>query len=493
MWSRLTLIPSPLAVSDARIAVAMPPSTLTEQTQVGELPLEIVALVLLCLPLDARLRAREVSQDWRALLNEPRFWLVLDFSPGSGVVAPLTRALLFAAGERGRGHLCTLELTDADNLLEAEDLVQFVATHSQSLLSVTTPEWPVLEADLVTRLCLSAPLCTLHCRVDCAPAEALPLLRCEAPYALVHIFKLLVDSFENNEQAVRDLAAALPSHSGKIRELIVHNAPLRNGAVFDALVHGIAEARVSNLTFFGCHLATPSLPGLTRLLEAGCLERLVINNRHEALFERDFRLTAFCNALRSSTLQALNLRSVRLWQDPAAADELMAALVGHPTLRELSLHDSVGGVRGAQTYAWAPSDDELIAAVRQRLLNKLCGNGTGMSPGGQLASLITHNSALQKLDLSGNNLGEDGLGLIIYVLPRSSTLKEFVYHVSYEDEFISREFARSVILPAVCLNISLRRLDFGPYGETLPELAEAQAIVAARTQDAGYHRCLRWF
>ena len=211
------------------------------------------------------------------------------------------------------------------------------------------------------------------------------------------------------------------------------------------------------------------------------------------LFEQGPNLTAFCHALRSSTLQALNLRSFRLWQDPAAADELMAALVGHPTLRELSLHDSVGGVRGAQTYAWAPSDDELIAAVRQRLLNKLCGNGTGMSPGGQLASLITHTSALQKLDLSGNNLGEDGLGLIIYVLPRSSTLKEFVYHVSYEDEFISREFARSVILPAVRLNISLRRLDFGPYGETLPELAEAQAIVAARTQDAGYHRCLRWF
>ena len=74
-------------ISDARIAVAMPPSTLTEQTQVGELPLEIVALVLLCLPLDARLRAREVSQDWRALLNEPRFWLVLDFSPGSQPLA----------------------------------------------------------------------------------------------------------------------------------------------------------------------------------------------------------------------------------------------------------------------------------------------------------------------------------------------------------------------------------------------------------------------
>ena len=110
-----------------------------------------------------------------------------------------------------------------------------------------------------------------------------------------------------------------------------------------------------------------------------------------------------------------------------------------------------------------------------------------MSPGEQLASLIAHNSALQKLDLSGNNLGKDGLGFIFYVLPRSSTLKEFVYHVSYGETeiIISHEFARRVILPAVRLSTSLRRLDFGPYGETLSELAEAQAIVAARTQDAG--------
>ena len=82
-------------------------STLAEQTQFGELPWDFVALVLMRLPVDARLRAREVSRGWRALLNEPRFWLVLDFSRGSGVVARLTRALLFAAGERVRADTCT--------------------------------------------------------------------------------------------------------------------------------------------------------------------------------------------------------------------------------------------------------------------------------------------------------------------------------------------------------------------------------------------------
>jgi len=505
-------------------------STLTEQTQVGVLPLEMVALVLLCLPVDCRLRAREVSRRWRSLLNEPRFWTVLDISPGSGVVARLTRALLFAAGERGRGHLRTLELTGADNLLEAEDLEQFVAENGQSLRSVTAPEWPLLEADLVTRLCRSAPLCTLHCRVDCAPAEALPLLRCEAPCALLHVVKLRVDHFLD-EHAVREFAAALPSHRGKIKVLHVGDTPLLQiVAVAETLMSGIKEARVSNLTFIGCHLAPASLPGLARLLQAGCLERLVINNRQEALLGRKQGpyLTAFCNALRSSTLQALNLRSCRLWQDPAAAGELLVALVGHPTLRELSLHDSAGGVHNAQTFAGAQLASVITRSSAMQQLNLLWNNprdpwnpaanrairksrgklellergwdethGLWMRRGWDAHSdvidlahvllealpLVTHNSALQKLDLSGNNLGEDGLGCIFYVLPRSSTLKEFVYHMSYENEIFSREFARFIILPAVRLNTSLRKLDFGPYGETLPELAEAQAIVAARTQD----------
>ena len=93
--------------------------TVAQETKFGELPLDFVALVLMRLPLDARLRAREVSRGWRALLNEPRFWLVLDFSQGSGVRRATTRALLFAAGERGRGHLHTLDLTGTEGVRTA--------------------------------------------------------------------------------------------------------------------------------------------------------------------------------------------------------------------------------------------------------------------------------------------------------------------------------------------------------------------------------------
>ena len=431
--------------------------TLAQETQFGELPWDFVALVLMRLPLDARLRAREVSRGWRALLNQPRFWLVLDFSRGSGVVAHVSRALLFAAGKRGRGHLHTLDISGLRSLF-TEHLAQFMAVHGESLRSVTAPEELLFSADLVTRLCCSAPLCTMRCYVWCTAAEALPLLRCEAPCSLLHIFKLWVGDF-NNHQRVLDLAAALPYHRGKIKVLSVHQAPLQTGAVAVALMGGIAEAGVSDVSFGGCGLAPASLPCLTRLLQAGCPERLHIGNNWLA-FEEGPELTAFCHALRSSALQALQLNACELWRDPAVTDELLTALIGHPTLRELSLvNNTVDG-----------TDDARRAA------------------GEQLASLITHNSALQKLDLSlfRSYLGDAGLKPIFEALPRNSTLEELIFYGETWITTISREFARDVILPAVCTNTSLHTLRLGSYGMLFPELLEAQAIVAARTQpDAG--------
>jgi len=394
--------------------------------------------------LDARLRAREVSRGWRALLNEPRFWLVLDFSPGSGVVARMSRALLFAAGKRGHGHLHTLNLTGTEGL-SAEYLTQFAAAHGQSLRTVTALESLSLGADLVTHLCRSAPLCTLRCWVECAPAEALTLLRCEAPCALLHIFKLGVYSFNHSQHTVLALAAALPSHRGKIQVINVFQAPLRIVAVANALVRGIAEAGVSDVFFYDCNLTPASLPSLTRLLQAGSLEKLDISNRGLALFEEGPDLTAFCHALRSSTLQVLTLRQCELWQRTATAGELLAALVGHPTLRELCL----GG------YDYLGNTDDARRAA-----------------GEQFASLVTHNSALQKLNLSYNNLGAAGLGPIFEALPRSSTLKELVYTGSYNE--INREFARDVILPAVRANTSLRTLNIGHYQVPLLELVQAE-------------------
>jgi len=350
--------------------------------------------------------------------------------------------------------------------LRTAHLAQFATAHGQSLRSVTAPEGLQFSADEVTRLCHSAPLCTLRCRVYCSAAEALPLLRCEAPCALLHVVKLEAGGFDNNEQTVLDLAAALPAHRGKIKGFIVYQASLENVAVADALMRGVAEAGVSDVSFNNClltpasvpGLAPASLPGLTQLLQSDCLERLSIFNRMQVLFEEGPDLTAFCHALRSSTLQKLELKSCQLWLRPAAAGELLAALLGHQTLQDLTLLDY-------------KTDDARRAA------------------GEQLASLFTHTSALQKLDLQFNSLGDACLAPIFDALPRANILKELIFSESWSNETISREFARDVILPAVRANMSLRRLSFvglGFFKDPLPELLEAQAIVAARTQpDAG--------
>ena len=69
---------------------------------------------------------------------------------------------------------------------------------------------------------------------------------------------------------------------------------------------------------------------------------------------------------------------------------------------------------------------------------------------------------------------------VLQALPRSSTLKGLLYPIWHFTQK-SREFARSVILPAVRASTSLRKLSFGPCMLPL-RLAKAKDIVAARTQ-----------
>jgi len=125
--------------------------------------------------------------------------------------------------------------------------------------------------------------------------------------------------------------------------------------------------------------------------------------------------------------------------------------VGHQTLRELTL-----------SYGRVDNTDDARRAA-----------------GEQLASLITHNSGLQKLNLENCSLGEAGLAPIFEALPRSSTLKELVYYVA-PNETISPVFGCDVIFAAVRANCGLRTFRFGHFWPL-----EAQALVAARTQPDG--------
>ena len=81
---------------------------------------ELVALIFQLLPVDSRLRCREVCRSWCAFLADPRLWRVCNLSAASGVVAERTPALLYAAAERAQGALEELDVTGWRGLFAVE-------------------------------------------------------------------------------------------------------------------------------------------------------------------------------------------------------------------------------------------------------------------------------------------------------------------------------------------------------------------------------------
>ena len=167
------------------------------------------------------------------------------------------------------------------------------------------------------------------------------------------------------------------------KTLQVRYVPLDTRAVLDAVVDAAISAGIADVVFEGCFLTETALPALTRLLLSPGFERLNVSNDDDGSYLiKGPALPAFCDAVRNcKSLKTLELESVYLWDDMAAASQLIAALEGLPALHKLDLSNN---------YA-----DETPAVQR--------------AAGECLARLIARNASLRDLDLSYNHLGEAGL------------------------------------------------------------------------------------
>ena len=417
----------------------------------SSLPDEVAKKIFSGLPLDTRLRSREVSPVWCALLEDVSLWQRLDFSKVAArrlSVAP-TLGLVRAAIARAKGTLHTLNLVILTKVSLAA-LVELVAENGKSLRTLTTPEALDLGAENVARLRLAAPLCELNCRVKCEGAEVVALLGCE----LVCPFYLQVHDLDTQQQQT-DFATALASRTG-VMELWLVGGNLVGGATLEGLARATVAAGVERIAFIYCRLTPMALPALTLLLRPSVLRSSSIYNADAPLFTGP-DLPAFCHALRSySSLRHIKLCNCDLWTDSADAGMVLAALAARTTPFNLGLD----GNRVGKTQ------EEQFAA------------------GTQLAQLITADR-LVSLELIGCNLGEAGLAPIFEALSVATRLES----LKFSGDLVSREFARDVVLPAVRANISLRRLSFtteafpssteGGKGLS-PELVKAQNIVTAR-------------
>jgi len=282
------------------------------------------------------------------------------------------------------------------------------------------------------------PLRRLACP-DCPAAEA--LLTGAAPFAPLRLRALQLCTFP--PEALQQLRPALDDAAThpSLRELVFSNCGEVTTEAMEHIVAAAVARSLPALRFSDARLDADSFGVLTRALGDGALQELALN-RFDGSWCHDAAVDAFADALRANTtLTRLTLRNTAhqhigpgtVYGDLASTATLLRALCGHPTLRTLCA--AAGG------SPVAPAVAAVIAA--------------------DAPSLTT-------LDVSGNSLGDEGLGTVLDALAHNTHLRELRLH----DNEMSAALARDRLLPAVRAHAGLRVLS-----SDLPRCAAVRAAM----------------
>jgi hypothetical protein len=439
----------------ARVAAVME----RQSSALAPLPHALALAVFALLPVDQRLRCREVCRGWRAVLTEDlSLWRCLDLS--SSGVSPsrvVTDGLLRAAAARAAGHLETLDVSGCAHLSHAA-LMAVVTANSVSLRQLhlrfgaeVLSHWAVAEVEVLLR---AAPrLLACHAAVYTSEvAVARAMLRAEPPFTALRLESLSVGDFENDDTVAADEVVELAgdlSACSFIRELDFWGAVLDVPAL-DALVVAALARRFQTLRLVDCDLSAVSVPALARLLGGGVLTKLAVYGGGRVLLDAP-AAAVLAHALRAcSTLTVLALSGVQLWHDRGAAT-LLGALTGHARLCMLDLSEN--GINAADRAA----------------------------AGAALGALVAANApALTELRLADCDLGDAGLRPLFDALPANTHLQTLHCH----GNDVTDAFVCDALLPAVRANGSLRQLrctlQVNASAAATRALAEAEALVARR-------------
>ena len=379
-----------------------------------------------------RLRAAEVRRGWRATVALPA---------------------LRAAVARAAGSLSAIDVSETEIGVE----------HLRAALRASPA---VVELRLVDRLSLrversvddlrallaAAPqLRELHADVECEVAEVVGLLEGHPPFAPLRVRELFIAGQEDGDVAplltlppalLRALVDARLQPSLSL--LMLHQVDMRAPGVMDALADAVVARRHLFYLSLSAWLSPAAVPALARAVRDGALTGLMLG-RATLRFLDAAGAAALGDALRANgLLTTLALFGLPQLESPVVA-ALLGALAGHRSLRVLTLsHMQL---------------EELAAA---------------------LAALLGADApALTTLNLSGCELGEEGLGALLDALARNSHL--CVLDIRNSD--VPAGFMSARLIPAVCANASLQKLlvdnDNADADDMLAK-AEAQRIVDAR-------------
>ena len=378
----------------------------------ASLPLSLACRVFLALPPDARGRACCVCRAWRDALAGPSLWTRLDMS---GVCAERFEAVLRGAAGRVRGQLQALDVSQGR---VTHDLYLSVLTTNAGSLRelhrrrVSGEDFDVSIVYAGAGTMASAPhLQVLTAEYVCCVWQDAPrMLRKEPPFALLQMRCTLYVHFSFRDglggmDRFGPFAAALADVGlqPELSELIIWGADTAQPALMAALTDAALARRLRKLALEEC--MPPAAAPLARLLAEGSLAILEINslddNAATPLFDAA-GAALVADALRATTtLARLCFDGAFLICDRHAAELLLAALVGHPSLREFRISGEV-----MQTWDEETSDDPFVF-------------------GSAVSALIAADApALQVLACNDNYLEDDGMAPIVEALPRNRHLRE---------------------------------------------------------------------
>jgi hypothetical protein len=439
----------------------MPPQRSARLAAVAEhaqplwpLPLALVLCIFSLLPVDMRLRCREVCRAWRAALEDVTLWTRLDLGVASGIARSVVsraawNSLLRCAAARAGGGLLAVQAADNPRIC-GEELARVAALNAGALRELRVNRLGQNEV-VGLLVAVSHAAAVLEADVSCNDlAMVHSWLRNEPPYGPLHIRRL---NFYMRQHAHEGLAGVLALAAdvavhGSLQEVQLFDADLRTAAAVDAIVDAAVTRRLRAVLFSECALTPASVPALVRLIGGGALTALTVLEQPQLLDVPGATLLGA--ALRANTrLTMLYFGNAGVWRTVAAGTTLVDALVGHPSLQTLRL-----------TF-----DGPYSAAGRA-------------AAGAALGMLIAANTpALHKLDVSNSALRNEGLAPIFEALPANTHLR----WLDCASSGASEAFVRDALLPAVHANTSLRTLNLA--GLNWPSARQAEDFVSNRAAE----------
>lgn len=304
-------------------------------------------------PVDTRLRCREVCRAWRNLLDAaPELWWLLDVSqPESGIsTRNLSVALLRAVAARTRGAFGFLDVSNCGTLVYDPDARRFnpefisFLSELEMVLHLVWRNDVVPEFEVLSQLLDAASSAEAVC-VDMLVKsfeQACSLAWLEPPYSALcpHYFcvELELSDLQDHDWAV--FASLLPNFPSldllNLSRVIFHEPEH-----FNAIVSAVIDMGMSCLILEGTSLdPATAAPALSRLLRLGSVQSLKVRQcplirplLNEASFAAEL-----ADALRNDKqLVVLSLGGIGLWNNVTTGNSILAALWNHPRLSCLAL------------------------------------------------------------------------------------------------------------------------------------------------------------